>query len=279
MLELNPILWLILGFFGLGLILSYINPSGKAHLIFSVAWLFFAAYWAYLPTYYLEVQDYFNVLLVSFAAILSISIGLLELWPSKRKKIIPELTFLGRATAVACLIYFPFFIWAELVGSTVLQATVASHTSYILELFGLPVESVSNTVFYFGEGNTAMINIILACTGLGSVAMFLGVILPSKNDLNRKMISSILIVSVIYILNLIRNSFVVYATGVDMFEGISILGFTGSFNIAHNLLSKIGSIIALFLLAFLLFKILPNLLDTFEELVTIPDKLTGHGRG
>jgi archaeosortase A (PGF-CTERM-specific) len=63
----------------------------------------------------------------------------------------------------------------------------------------------------------------------------------------------------IYILNLVRNGFVIMAYGWSWFG-------SESFEVAHNLIAKIGSVAALLLISYMIFLLLPELLSIIDEL-------------
>jgi len=63
----------------------------------------------------------------------------------------------------------------------------------------------------------------------------------------------------IYILNILRNGFVLMAYGWSWFG-------RDSFEIAHNLIAKIGSTLALLAISYLVFMLLPELLSLIDEL-------------
>ena len=65
-------------------------------------------------------------------------------------------------------------------------------------------------------------------------------------------------------MNLIRNVFVVDAYGMTWFGDPDM-----SFYIAHTVIAKIGSLIALFLIAYAVLKILPEIIDMIDGLLNI----------
>src|SRR5665647_570772 len=64
------------------------------------------------------------------------------------------------------------------------------------------------------------------------------------------------VIATIYVLNILRNAFVLTATGNQWF-GLP----ENSFYISHNVIAKFGSIGALIVISYLVFKLLPELLD------------------
>ena len=91
------------------------------------------------------------------------------------------------------------------------------------------------------------------------MVLFVGMIgALSRVNWKRKSLGLLVTVVPIYFLNLIRNASVVYMVG----SGIV------SFELAHNVIAKIGSLLALILLLFVTFKIIPEL---YDEIIGILD--------
>ncbi|MFH1101454.1 MAG: hypothetical protein V1726_05430 [Methanobacteriota archaeon] len=63
-------------------------------------------------------------------------------------------------------------------------------------------------------------------------------------------------------LNLIRNAGVIFLVG----------GNITTFNVAHNIIAKIGSLIALIALLFLVLKINPELYDEITGIIDLPKR-------
>jgi len=110
--------------------------------------------------------------------------------------------------------------------------------------------------------NGYTVEIILACTAIESIALFMGLIGAVRAPLNRLAMAFIVSVPVIYILNLIRDIFVVVAYGEQWFGA-------DSFIIAHNYIAKAGSGIALFVISYSVLRILPELFGMIDGLWVI----------
>ncbi|HEY4964470.1 MAG TPA: archaeosortase A, partial [Candidatus Saccharimonadales bacterium] len=104
--------------------------------------------------------------------------------------------------------------------------------------------------------NDYPVQIILGCTGIESIALFIGVIACVSAPPRRKLAAFMVSVPTIYVLNILRNAFVLTATGNQWF-GLP----ENSFYISHNVIAKFGSIGALIVISYLVFKLLPELLD------------------
>ena len=111
--------------------------------------------------------------------------------------------------------------------------------------------------------NGSPITIIFACTAIQSMVLFVGMIGALPNvSLKRKTLAMFVTVIPIYFLNLIRNVSVIFLVG----------GGITSFETAHNIIAKAGSLIALIVLLFITFKILPELYDEITCLFDLPKR-------
>jgi len=83
-----------------------------------------------------------------------------------------------------------------------------------------------------------------------------------RANIKRKIYGLLITVPPIYVLNLIRTASVVYLAG----------GNICSVEVAHNILGKTGSLIALVVFAFIIFKILPELYDEIVCIIDLPKR-------
>lgn len=286
-------LWIALGFF----ILASILPSQYKQYrmpIGGIGWFFFAVYWALEPLYYIKEGDISMVLLMLAVAFICLVIahlmfdiylksgkGIANDNPIDRQKTLITAT---TATAIGCLFYFPFAEIESL--HRALISMVTSQTVWLSNMLGFPVQRLDwNLIILEGY----RVEIILACTAIESIALFFGIILGSKAELRRIFLALMASVPVIYILNLIRNSFVVGAYGYQWFGSgpmvVNILGSeyflhdSASFYIGHHLIAKGGSGIALFFIAYAVLKLLPELLDLIDNLWLLIKEDLRHIRG
>ncbi|WGI17486.1 archaeosortase A [Methanonatronarchaeum sp. AMET-Sl] len=272
MIDYGNFVWIALVFFVLATSLSFRKREGRlVHLVGGVGWLLFGVYWLSVPEGYIEIQDYFNAVLTGSASVLSWAVAYLEfrgLWNAEFRD---EAVFLTRLATIAGVIYFPFAYLSA--GSfDFLQVVVAHNTAFILDLIGMSVERSGTTLLYIDGGSITSVKIVFACTGIESIAIFTAAILSSFDTIINK-VKAFITIPVIYILNLFRNVFIVYATGNDIFEGMTIFGITGSFGIAHHVIAKIGSLIALFILAYFLLTVLPKLQEMVLRVLMVPYKM------
>lgn len=249
----------------LGLILLgigfFIKDKINSKKIKITGWIIFAFFWATSPNYlYLsEGGDIVNAVISILGVYLLVYIAYHEWLSLKRGEEIRCLNWFAGATFIAGIIYFTFDSPVLPVFKDYMIELVATHTSGLLNLFGL--DSFTNGPFVFY--NEFPIRIIFACTAIQSMVLFVGMILPlHKTGIKRKIYGLLVTIPPIYILNLIRTSLVVYLAG----DNICSVEF------AHNILGKAGSLIALVVFAFIIFKIIPELYDEIICIIDLPKR-------
>ncbi len=247
---------LFLGLFLLG-IGYFLKDKERGSSLRIAGWIAFSSFWATAPSslYFSEGGDVFNAAVCIIGIYILIYMAYHE-WLSIQRKNRPLcLNWIAGGTFFAGIIYFAIdsSIFPEL--KTGLIELVATHSTKVLHLFGVEASRQGSVILY----NGIYINIIFACTAIQSMVLFVGMIgaLP-KIDLKRRLAALAVTVIPIYFLNLIRNAGVVYMVGADI----------TSFEMAHNIIAKTGSLIALVALLFLTFKIVPEL---YNEILCIFD--------
>ncbi len=255
-------------FIGLILIgIGYFDKREERHLLMFLGWFIFAIYWATQPEYlyYKGDGDIVNAAFCIVGVYFLSYISYHEYLSHKRMEEIESLNFLAGATFFAGMLYF-IFQKMDFMGGVLIKA-VAEQTVWLLKAMGYAAETGSiyygmsvHVPIYF-EGHES-VQLILACTGLQSMAVFIGVFAALKADSKRRLKAFFYTVPVIYVLNLIRNVGVVY--------GVEELGL--SFYTMHNVIGKTGSLIALIVLAFIVFDLLPELYDNIMDLFKLPKR-------
>jgi len=244
----------------------------------AAGWFFFAVHWALQPIHYIETGDYVNVVLV-----LAVSVFCLIIAHAMFRNYMhyegaeSTLLIITTAAALGGLFYYPF-VEIEIL-NTFLISVVTKQVFYILHLLNVPAQLVDwNHI----ELNNYTVQIILACTAIESIAIFIGLIFCVRASAKRVMIAFIASIPVIYLLNLVRNVFVVVAFGYQWFKGLYQYQwfqwlnqwlqweeYQVSFEIAHQVIAKIGSGIALFVIAYVVMQALPELLDVIDRMIRL----------
>ncbi len=241
----------------LAVALMFIFVATKNRIVGCIGWILFGVYWLTEIPNYLAIMDYFNTTIMILAFVLFTMIGLTIL-KTKNLNVFLDVTAFS---ALSALFYFPFAVDPWLKRGII--SVVADQTVALGNMLGFKIEKLSfNKIALNGK----YVEIILACTGIESMALFAGATLGVKADLKRRLKAFMISVPVIYILNLFRNVFVVVAYGNEWFG-------EDSFYIAHHIICKILATIALVLISLGVFRFLPELADLIynlkEELVEV----------
>lgn len=251
----------LVNFTGLILLaIGYIlKVNRKEHIIKIIGWALVAFFWSTQinALYFGEDGDFINAFFCSAGIFLLFYVAYHEWLSYEKKHTVSCLNWIAGAAAFAGLIYSgielsPIQMW--------LRETVASQSGMVLDIF---VDNVAvDSIFISWE--SALINLIFACTAVQSMVLFVGIILPlPKVELKRKLIGLAITVIPVYLLNLVRNALVVFLTG---FYGDEF------FSIAHNVIAKILSLIALIILLFILIKLIPEVFDEISCLIELPKR-------
>jgi archaeosortase A (PGF-CTERM-specific) len=166
---------------------------------------------------------------------------------------------LSRAAAVAFIIYAPFEYIPAL--GDWLIAVVVGQVIWILDLLRF---NVTNTDWNIIARNGFRVEIILGCTGIQSIAIMLGVAAAVPTTLRQKCYAFLIIAPTIYILNLLRNAFVIMAYTDQIFPYYPEIASNGelgyeSFFWAHNVIAELLALVFLVMIAYGLFTIIPRL--------------------
>ncbi|MHC1602694.1 MAG: archaeosortase A [Methermicoccaceae archaeon] len=251
------VLWLAI----LLLLAASIYPHKRRMLIGAVGWWVFSLHWLLQPPHYVAIADWYNVGVTLGAAVLCALLGYLmvEHYRGHTRLSQSTLLTLTAACAIGGVAYFPF-AQLELL-QTALEGMVAYQTVWLIAVLGHTATLVPPCNI---EIQGFEIEIVLACTAIESMALFTGLILAVDAPVMRKLRALLISVPVIYLLNLFRNAFVCIATGYLWFSPDPY----ESFYIAHAVLAKVGSTLALIVIAYGVLKVLPELLDVIDEFVS-----------
>lgn len=273
---IESILWLAVGL----MVASSVIPrtSRVRKLVGGIGWGVFSIHWSYQPLHYLKIMDYANVLLTIVVTLFCLLVAYIMFLEYRKGPLkirnnrevlhskfsaqdeadsLDITSMLTSASALGALVYFPFANFAFL--NTWIIGGVTSQVLWILHYFEIPAYMKAWNMISL---NGYTVEIILACTAIESIALFMGLIGAVRAPLNRLAMAFVVSVPVIYILNLIRDIFVVVAYGEQWFGA-------DSFIIAHNYIAKAGSGIALFVISYAVLRILPELFGMIDGLWVI----------
>ncbi|MFO1534330.1 MAG: hypothetical protein ABR586_01560 [Thermoplasmatota archaeon] len=106
------------------------------------------------------------------------------------------------------------------------------------------------------------VTVILACTALQSIMLFVGLFMGTSAPWRKKIWASALIAAVVYLLNLLRN------TGIIWFYGQGVM----SFWTIHDAIGKGGSLLAMIGIAFACFAWFPEFLTALVGVLDLPHR-------
>jgi len=228
-------------------------------------WILIAGYCYFEADDYLAQDEYFDASLVLVLLALSLILAFIMLRPTlSERREEDSLYTLTKIALIAAVFYFPF---AEItvLGDSLIFIT-AKLTTIVLNIFNLDVYMVPPSCIYTTDRSFHAIyqpiTIILACTAIQGMVIFIGLIFGVKAPIRRKLKAFFVSVPVIYVLNIIRDVFV-SAAYFEHWFGSPL----DSFDFAHNWLARIFALLALIAIAYAVFKILPEALDFVDDFI------------
>jgi len=249
----------------LGLILLgigfFFKGKNIASILKIIGWGLFAFFWATMPSflYFSEGGDVFNAAVCVIGVYVLIYMAYHEWLSLKRNEPASCLNWIAGGTFLAGIIYFTIENGIVPGLKDWLIETVAAHSVDLLHLFGVNASRNQDLIIY----NNTPVTIIFACTAVQSMVLFVGMIgALSRVSIRRKALGLLVTVVPIYLLNLVRNAGVVFMVGSGMV----------SFEIAHNVIGKVGSLLALIVLLFVTFKVVPELYDEIIGIIDLPKR-------
>jgi archaeosortase A (PGF-CTERM-specific) len=230
----------------------------------ALGWIAAAGYSIRETAHYVAIEEYFDASLALILLVFSLLLTYIMLKPAPKEK--EDVLFtITKVAFITALFYFPF-TEIPLLGDALIYLTT-SITTAVLNYFNIPVYMVPPSHIFTTDSSFHAVHkpieIILACTAIQSIVLFIGLIFGVTAPLGRKLKALMVSVPVIYVLNILRDVFVV-AAYFEQWFGAPL----DSFFIAHNVLARIVVLISLILIAYAVFEILPETLDFLEEFFT-----------
>lgn len=220
----------------------------------------------------IEVPEYLTLDNILYPALAVASIPFLAITIQNLLREEPIVLQLSNAAAVATLIYVPFTFIPVL--RDVLIGTVVNQVVWLLHVLGHHAQIEGWNIII---RNGFATEIILACTGITAIAILLGVTAGSENlTIKQGLLAFIIIVPTIYILNILRVVVVIIAWSDQWFSflpdptGTTEFGAGyASFFWAHNVFAEVLSLVVLIVIAFGLFRIIPQLAAFARDLTNL----------
>ncbi|SFR46852.1 archaeosortase A [Halogeometricum limi] len=280
----DALAWVVIATFVSGALLSH-RDERMARSVTAAAWGLFAVFWLQLiPHFAFEHKSYIEGFL-SLAAVPACLYAGYLLYSGR-----DTLFVLSKAVAAMGVIYLPFETIPALAlfGVTipaprgVLMETVAAQTAFLVNALGYSPEMIVgdqgylNTFLFMDGSHRLTVSVVLACTGLGSMAIFGGLIAAVDAPLRRKARALAIAIPIIYALNLLRTTFITIAFGkqyMQFFVDEILLMFGSSdpymvsFFISDRIISQFLAVVALVGVTYLVVREIPELLTVIEDVL------------
>jgi archaeosortase A (PGF-CTERM-specific) len=294
----DPLAWVVLGAFLVTAALDWRGYRERARTAGVVAWALFGAFWFTLVYHFAFVQKSIIEGVGSLVAVpAALYVGYL-LWNGR-----DSLFVLSRAIVVMGALFFPFEAIPFL--RQFLIEMVAAQTDALISLVGSNPELVrgqeavangetviaydgfvigekerlyESTFVFRQDGHTIFYSIIIACTGIGAMSIFGGLIAAVDAPLRRKLRAFAVSLPVIYVLNLGRNVMIAIGFGEQRFHFFPDLvmsvfslddPYRVSYIIVDRLLAQGLSVVALVGITYLVVRELPEILLIIEDLLFV----------
>ncbi|HIH45053.1 MAG TPA: archaeosortase A [Candidatus Methanoperedenaceae archaeon] len=242
------------------LMAAVLVPEGRNRLGYtagSIGWGLFAVHWSLQFIHFLGIRDYYNVFLTAVIITFSLLMSYMML---KGRDSGSQSRILLKATSTAAIggiIYYAFVEVAFLKNWIIVF--VKDQIVMTLLAFGVPLTTTGN-IIYFRE-NELGIEIILACTAIESIALFVAMILSVDAPLRRRLGALAMSIGIIHVTNVLRTVFIATAYWYEWFGAPQ-----ASFYMAHTVIAKPASGLILFAVAYLLLRMMPELLSGILDL-------------
>ena len=277
----DPLAWLSVLAFAAGGLLSW-RDSRFARPVTVAAWGVFAVFWLSVFHHFAFVQKSF---IEGIGVLMAIPASVYAGTLLARGR--DSLFVLSRAIAAMGLIFFPFETITAL--QQFLIESVTSQTAFLMEFLGTDPTIVSGAMvpsgtypayrstFWFADGShTITYTILIACTGIGSMAIFGGLIAATSAPLSRKLRALAVSIPVIYALNLVRNVLIGLGFGLQKFHVFPdiVMGLFGasdpykvSYFVVDRILAQSLSVLALVAITWVVVRELPEIMVVIEDVL------------
>ncbi|WP_245154589.1 archaeosortase A [Halorussus marinus] len=277
----DALAWLTVGLFAAAVAYDWYEGErgrGRARYLAAASWVVFGVFWAALFPHFAFEQRSFIEGALSFAALPACLYAAYLLVDGRE-----TLFLLSRAVAIMGLIYLPFTMITP--AKHLLIETVAAQGAFVMDAMGYEFEVINHGreiqgtyLFVHPTKGEFTTNVLLACTGLGSMAIFGGLIGAVRAPLGRKLRALAIAIPVIWGLNLVRVVFITLAFSFQWFQIFvdPISGLVGyqnpnmvSYFISDRVLAQSLSVVALVGIAWAVAREVPELLTVAEDVLYI----------
>lgn len=289
----EPLGFLVLAFFVGGLLLDYLDsPYGRPVVV--AGWVLFAAFWAVLIYPWFAIDQ---SVIRGVGAVAAVPLSLLVAKTLHEGR--ESLFTLTRAISIMGLVYAPFVVFTALRKWLVL--VVVDHTAWAMSLVGYDPPVVThlsevgvgreiqgkefafeNTFVFFQDGGgTITYTIVLACTGIGSMAVIVGLVAAVRASPWRKARALAIALPIIYGLNIVRNVLIGVSFGhqyMHFFPDATmfVFGLDNELMVSYiwvdRILAQSLSVVAMVVIFWLVLQEVPEVLRPVEDVLYL---LTG----
>lgn len=294
----TPLGWTVIGLFLLGAALELYDREYARPLVV-VGWIAFGVFWLSLIHHFFITQRSIIEGVGSLVAVpLSIYLGVLL----ARGR--DSLFVLSRAVLIMGVLYFS--VASVPAVQKLLIEIVTRHTEFLMGVVGFDPAVVSGTQLTMPDGSQIDIvskdhpyrstfvfdtsdvsymeqpvityTIVMACTGIGSMSIFVGLIAAVDAPVRRKLRAFAVSIPVIYFLNLVRNAFIGITFGRQMtnfFPDLVMSVFALDeqwmvpYIISDRIIAQGLSVVALVGITWLVVRELPEVLSIIEDVLYV----------
>lgn len=282
----NLVIWVAVVAMLVAAVAEYRGARQIAVPVASAGWVVFGVFWGTMLPYFIGIGSPVQTILAAAGVVLSVYTGYL-LYGGR-----DSLLLLSRAVALMGLVYLP----AATIGPVRnwLIELVAVQALWGVELFGYEPRLVTagesagidygatQNVFDWEHitGDSYSVYIVFACTGMGAISVFTGLIASINAPWRRKLLGITAAIGIIWALNLVRNVLIVLASHLQWFDTPILATTLGphigtmrlSYFVSHTLLAQPLAVIVLVGLTYLVLRIVPEVAAVLEEVLFV---LTG----
>ena len=253
---------------------GFVWRDRRRHLLRAAGWTLFAVYWPFqAPEFFWPTTtepDPINGWFTLLGPVFLLWVAWHE-WRSYQWDEDPAaLRWFTGASVVSAATYFVIYELPAFQRWLIHEVALQSAWLYNVLFFGgapraqVVQDAMGESHIFLNNGSEYAVTVVLACTAVQSIMIFVGAIACLRADTRRKWLAYLYTVPTIYVLNLFRNAGIVYGYkdlqwsmfGLDSFEWM------------HSYVGKLGSLAALVVIALAVFTTLPELhghiLDLFD---------------
>jgi len=264
--------------------LAYLFKTRIRHRTAMAGYFIYAVYWTFWTVLYFTLENNpTNAIFTIMGMGVFSYLGYHEYVNYRKNEYLTSMEWAAKGTAITAFCYL-LIERVEVVGGYIVYGT-AWQTAKIMNWIGYEPDGIPVTlgriayglegpgVDLIGSGAPQHheITIILACTGIQAMILFLAFNIFLKAELKRKFYGFLMTIPVIYVANQFRNIAIIYLSNNDVDFGTGM----DPFELAHNWIGKIFSFLVLIGIVIYTFKMLPEALDNLFTLYDLQKRKQG----